>query len=1700
VQRRSRRGSLLTLVAVAAGFGLGAPSAGFAQGTTPQLEKSFSPTQVNVGETTTLEFAVTNPTAGVQTWSFTDQLATGLQVARSTPTANTCTGTTVTAPLDGSTIQISGQVPGSGSCAVSMLVMATDTGIHQNAASNITQASNIAPPTGTAQVECDAASDPPVGDIDGVFVDCDFSDEPPANNFTIQENWRSAVTTIPYQTPVVGDLFGTGDPAIVVGGNRAMTGGNPVTSRLANDLKVYDGASGTLLHTITTPRYSWSSFSVAAIADVNADGRGEIIFRAASHSQTQADANAIGVATAAEVNGRLVAYEYDPAGNDWDVLWVSDQRYDHGPGTATVQARGGAGVNLADFNGDGTPEVYVGNQVFNAATGGRLAAGSASESSGCQEPSACFLAQTVAFDADGDGDLELAAGDVLYDVQIANPSGEAGNSMPIVQEADPTVTNARDGFTAVADMDLDGAPEVVVMAASQSSGAPVLYVWDPRTGTVEGTRTGGTNGGTSGGPPMIGDINGDDRPDIVTVFTNRVRAYTFTPGSGLTNLWIITVADSSGGTSMSMFDFNNDGKQEIVYRDEQNIRILDGGPNPSDTTTRDLARFSCGSGTSVDMPVVADIDGSGEARIAVTCASGSSGELRTYETASFDWANTRPVWNQQAYFVTHINDDLTVPTSQLANWTVFNDPDHRCSDGANRPLNAFQVQVTDLDSDTGCAVACVAPALEVRKTSDPPTGAIVRPGDPITYTISIENTINDPIPDVDVTDDLSAVLDDATITSGPTVSPPAAGTAQITGSQLIFNGTIPGDQTVTITYRATVKGPGQLGDADLGNSVIGEFSNCDGSTACTTEHPIAALLLAKAADRSTANVGDAIEYTFTVTNTGSVPLTGVGVDDPLPGLSTPVCQQVDLAPYESTTCTATKTATAGGQMVNTATATGDDPDGGPVTSNPATATVEVIARSDLRLEKTADPVVDPGDAVTWTLTVTNDGPEPSTGSTVTDSLPAGVTNVSTLTPGCIVQGNAVTCDVGPLAVDASRDIVITGNAPQTPSTCFENQASVEGDESDHDPSNDEGSARTCTTPAADLRLEKTADSVVDPGDPITWTLTVTNDGPDASPGATVSDTLPAGVTNVEAPTPGCTVQGNTVTCAVGALASGADAEIVITGNAPDETSTCFENDASVAAAPGAPGDPDLTDNEDSARTCTTPAADLELEKSAATFVEAGAPVTWTLTVTNNGPNESSGSTVTDTLPSGVTNVQTQTQGCTVLGTQVTCAVGPLDASDSTEIVITGNAPQRPGICVENAAAIEGVEGDPELTNNEASVRTCTRGSDLALEKSGPAVAGTGDEVTWTLTVTNEGPDQSTAATVTDTVPAVVTNVQTPTQGCTVTGNSVSCNVDPLADGESTDIVITGNAPQAPGSCFENDASVQSDADPDGSNDADAVETCTPQASDLSLSKAGPATVAPGGQVTWTITVTNDGPGDSEGATVVDPVPAGITGVTSPTAGCELAGGEVRCDVGPLAAGASTEITVAGAAPSAPSTCVDNTATVTAAGDDLNGSNDSDTARSCTSPPPSEPGPPPPAGDSNPGGDEAPVAQPRLRLTKRANRTRVRAGQTIVYTIEVRNPSDVTVRNVRVCDRLPTGLASVRATPRARLSGGAHCWTIKRLAGGASKTFRLTTRALAGASGRVVNTATARSRDARAARARRAVHVQPRRVAAGGVTG
>ena len=263
--------------------------------------------------------------------------------------------------------------------------------------------------------------------------------------------------------------------------------------------------------------------------------------------------------------------------------------------------------------------------------------------------------------------------------------------------------------------------------------------------------------------------------------------------------------------------------------------------------------------------------------------------------------------------------------------------------------------------------------------------------------------------------------------------------------------------------------------------------------------------VAPSADQNDIKVGDKVHYSYTVTNTGDVTLAAISVSDPTLGpVTCPALTGPGLAPGDNTT-----TAT-----INIA---------------PAPAT-------DLALSKSASPVmVDPGGRITYSLTVTNNGPGDSSGFALTDPLPAGVTGASTSSPGCSVSGQSVVCAGSPLAAGSSVTDTITVNAPDPFSGSVANTASVAANENDPVSGNNSASATvSANVPAVSVKKSAVVTPASDQGgvqvgDSIQYGYLVTNTGNTPLVSVAVSDSSAGHVTCPVPVLPGL-APGASVTC------------------------------------------------------------------------------------------------------------------------------------------------------------------------------------------------------------------------------------------------------------------------------------------------------------------------------------------------------------------------------------------------------------------------------------------------------------------------------------------------------------------------------------------------------------------------------------------
>jgi uncharacterized repeat protein (TIGR01451 family) len=391
----------------------------------------------------------------------------------------------------------------------------------------------------------------------------------------------------------------------------------------------------------------------------------------------------------------------------------------------------------------------------------------------------------------------------------------------------------------------------------------------------------------------------------------------------------------------------------------------------------------------------------------------------------------------------------------------------------------------------------------------------------------------------------------------------------------------------------------------------------------------------------------------------------------------------------------------------------------------------VAGSADLSITKSDNPdPVTAGNNLTYTLTVSNDGPSTATGVTVVDTLPSGVTFVSaspSVGSFTIVAG-VVTWNVGNLAAAGSATLTIVVNVnPQTTGQLV-NSATVSSQTSDTDSSNNSASETTTVNAVADLTLSKTdSPDPVLAGNDLTYSLVVGNSGPSTAVNVVVTDTLPAGTTLVSAvggtgSTVCAEVQLGVVSCDVGSLDPGETRTIFITVHVASSVPTgTILTDTASATSPTSP-----TANA-SATTTVHAQADLWIDKQGT--APAGNPsgaLVYLITVHNHpgsvpddtptsgtgGPSDAQNVVVTDPLP--LTNkkmvVQFLSPGCTYDKPThtVTCTTATLPFGTAVTYQIQVQVKGSAGT-ITNTASVTSVTPDPALGNNTDSVNNVVKG-------------------------------------------------------------------------------------------------------------------------------------------------------------------------------------------------------------------------------------------------------------------------------------------------------------------------------------------------------------------------------------------------------
>ena len=498
-------------------------------------------------------------------------------------------------------------------------------------------------------------------------------------------------------------------------------------------------------------------------------------------------------------------------------------------------------------------------------------------------------------------------------------------------------------------------------------------------------------------------------------------------------------------------------------------------------------------------------------------------------------------------------------------------------------------------------------------------------------------------------------------------------------------------------------------------------------------------------------------------------------------------------------------------------------------------------------------------------------------------------------------------------------------------------------------------------PTADLELTKSdSPDPVAAGEQLYYTLTVTNHGPNDVPDVSVIDHLPSKVDFVTDDRGICT-EGptGTLTCNFGKVLNGDSSTVVIKthvkANAASSGPTGITNSAEVSSVKVI--DPNTDNNSDSASTIVEDRADLRVTKLCKPDgpMLAGDTAKCTILVDNLGPSDARSVVLTDTNVSNgsftiLGAIASPGGACPTAGGVVTCDLGTEPAGGRTTIVVTFTATEAQD--VNDCASVSSDTPDPNHANDEACDGVSILAvSDLSLTKSDapdPLVAGT--NITYTLTVHNGGPSTATSVVIQDLLPSVVTVVSVSSVGGTCVpgvpgdpAHPTRCTYGTLAPSATRTMTLVVSVNPGDNRVVTNEATVSSPVlDPDLSNNT-ASATTSVQVADVGIQTTSDAdTYKASAQITYTLTVINNGPGNASNVVVTDPLPLSANdrvAILDPA--CTLTGFTATCNLGTMAPLSIRTLTIA-IVPKGKTGYITNTATVASTTFDPFASNNSST--------------------------------------------------------------------------------------------------------------------------------------------------------------
>ncbi len=988
----------------------------------------------------------------------------------------------------------------------------------------------------------------------------------------------------------------------------------------------------------------------------------------------------------------------------------------------------------------------------------------------------------------------------------------------------------------------------------------------------------------------------------------------------------ITKSDNAGGSSITIENDDPTGNvtpgQTLIYT----VVVTNSGPGSL-------------TGATITDPIPSDI--TGDTWTAASTGSATATGFATSGSGNIDQTGVNlPADSQITYTIT--GTVISTATGSFSN-TATVAPPNGTPQTATDTDNVVDLSITKSDNAGG---------------SSPSTVGNVTPGQTLVYTVVVNNTGPGSLTGATITDPIPADITGDTWTAASTGGNPASGFATSGAGNIDQTGVnLPADSQITYTITGTVI-----------STATGSFSNTatvtppvgNSQTATDTDN-VVHLTITKLDDAggssitpSTGNVtpGQTLVYTVVVSNTGPGSLTGATITDPIPaditgaawtaastgsatasGFATSGAGNIDQTgvnlPANSQityTVTGTVNPTATGTFTNTATVapplgnsqTATDPD------NLVHLTITKVDNVGGSSVTPSTGNATPGQALVYTVVVSNTGPGSLTGATITDPIPSDVTGATwtaASTGGVAATGFATSgsgnIDQTGVGLPANSQITytITGTVNPTATGTFSNTATVAPPVGTSQTATDNDNlismSITKVDDAGGSSITNTTGNVV-PGQTLIYTIVVSNAGPGNAIGATIIDPIPSDITSDSftatqmGGASGFTASGTGIIDDFGVdMPAGSSITYVITGTVSSTATGTLSNTATVTPPGGTSIAATDNDNLPDLTITKTDDAGGSSVTSTAGNVANGQTLVYTITISNSGPGSASGVSVSDPLPSEFTSGSYTTMlsggamdsnpsgsGVTTITDTVT-----LPAGSSIVYTVTGTV----DIPTDTNLPINSISNTVSETPPGGTTMTATDNDNvinLGITKTDNSINSSviaGQSLTYTVVVTNSGAGNAAGVTIADPMPAnfisdtwtATSTTAPPATGFSTSGSGNINDTDvTMPPGSSITYTISGTVSSmaANGSMLVNTAT----ATPAGGTPVSATDTDTVGTPDLTVVKSdtaggsSPSTVGnviPGQALTYVLLVTNQGTAAATGVTIADPMPSNFTGAT-----------------------------------------------------------------------------------------------------------------------------------------------------------------------------------------------------------------------------